>query len=411
MLLTLVVALMVALTASSLAPSFAGHDHLKNRRHHVNTHLRSANHNLDESSAALVFATKALQRAQGRLDTARSKLAATRGQLAAAVERDRQMQAALTEAEGRLNAAEAALAEGRRRVKQAEDRLAAFVVNSYQYGSPTLTSLSALLDGGSSSDLSERMSMLDSVAGAQSANVDQLNAAKTLLTIRAQQVADVRDEVATRRAAAAQNLQLKQRLETAAQQQARAVRSLVDDRRAAEVRAERAKQRDLRQIRTLHRERVRISTMLTRLAQRQQGRNLHVPNTGGFLSMPVTNTHITSPYGMRLHPILKIWELHDGTDLAAACGTPVYAAAAGTVVSEYYNVGYGKRVLINHGKVNGVSLATSYNHLSRFVVPAGAQVKRGQLIAYSGTTGYSTGCHLHFMVYVNGATVNPVTWL
>jgi murein DD-endopeptidase MepM/ murein hydrolase activator NlpD len=59
----------------------------------------------------------------------------------------------------------------------------------------------------------------------------------------------------------------------------------------------------------------------------------------------------------------------------------------------------------------GVSVVTTYNHLSRFVVSAGAKVKRGQTIAYSGSTGYSTGCHLHFMVLANGSTVNPVGWL
>ena len=80
-------------------------------------------------------------------------------------------------------------------------------------------------------------------------------------------------------------------------------------------------------------------------------------------------------------------------------------------MSAYYNAGYGNRVIIDHGFVRGVSLSTSYNHLTSFVARPGEHVSRGQLIAYSGTTGYSTGCHLHFMVYVNGATVDPMTWL
>jgi murein DD-endopeptidase MepM/ murein hydrolase activator NlpD len=114
---------------------------------------------------------------------------------------------------------------------------------------------------------------------------------------------------------------------------------------------------------------------------------------------------------MRMHPILHVYKLHDGTDFGAACGTPVYASAAGTIVSAYYNAGYGNRVVMNHGIVNGVSLSTSYNHLTSYVAGVGEHVARGQLIAYSGTTGYSTGCHLHFMVYVNGATVDPMGWL
>ena len=67
--------------------------------------------------------------------------------------------------------------------------------------------------------------------------------------------------------------------------------------------------------------------------------------------------------------------------------------------------------MVDHGAINGQSLMTSYSHLSRFAVGRGQQVTKGQLIAYAGTTGYSTGCHLHFMVYVNGAVSNPMNWL
>jgi murein DD-endopeptidase MepM/ murein hydrolase activator NlpD len=112
-----------------------------------------------------------------------------------------------------------------------------------------------------------------------------------------------------------------------------------------------------------------------------------------------------------MHPILHVWKLHDGTDFGAACGSPVHAAAAGTITAEYFNVGYGNRVMMNNGHVDGIDLGTSYNHLSGFAARVGQHVARGQLIAYSGMTGYATGCHIHFMVYVGGATVDPMTWL
>jgi murein DD-endopeptidase MepM/ murein hydrolase activator NlpD len=120
---------------------------------------------------------------------------------------------------------------------------------------------------------------------------------------------------------------------------------------------------------------------------------------------------ITSPFGMRFHPILHVWKLHDGTDFGIACGTQVRAARSGTVESTYFNAGYGNRVIISHGWLDGASMATSYNHLTRWIVHPGQHVKAGQLIAYSGTTGYSTGCHLHFMVYRNGTAVNPINYL
>jgi murein DD-endopeptidase MepM/ murein hydrolase activator NlpD len=109
---------------------------------------------------------------------------------------------------------------------------------------------------------------------------------------------------------------------------------------------------------------------------------------------------------MRLHPILHIWKLHDGTDFGAGCGTPIRAAASGTVTEAYYNGGYGNRLFIDHG-----ALTTSYNHMSGYAVRVGQHVTQGQVIGYVGNTGYSTGCHLHFMLWVNGTMVNPANYL
>jgi murein DD-endopeptidase MepM/ murein hydrolase activator NlpD len=114
---------------------------------------------------------------------------------------------------------------------------------------------------------------------------------------------------------------------------------------------------------------------------------------------------------MRLHPILGYRKLHDGTDFGVGCGTPIYASAAGTVAWATYRGGYGNQVLLDHGLYGGAPLATSYSHLSSFSVSAGQSVSRGQRIGYVGSTGYSTGCHLHWMVYRDGATVNPVAFL
>ena len=105
-----------------------------------------------------------------------------------------------------------------------------------------------------------------------------------------------------------------------------------------------------------------------------------------------------------------MWKLHNGIDFGVPCGTPVIAAADGTVISAGYGGGNGNRIVIDHGIVSGVGLASTYNHLSAFVVKSG-KVKRGQLIAFSGTTGHSTGCHLHFETLENGQFVNPMKWL
>ncbi|WP_062519928.1 M23 family metallopeptidase [Demequina silvatica] len=131
--------------------------------------------------------------------------------------------------------------------------------------------------------------------------------------------------------------------------------------------------------------------------------------TKGALAWPVPSHYITSSYGMRFHPILLYWRLHAGTDMRAYCGTPVYAAREGRVQWATYQLGLGNSVLIDHGYVGGKSLMSSYNHLTSFAVSGGQYVTQGQLVGYAGNTGTSAACHLHFEVYVNGDTVDPMT--
>jgi hypothetical protein len=127
--------------------------------------------------------------------------------------------------------------------------------------------------------------------------------------------------------------------------------------------------------------------------------------SSGFIK-PVHGA-MSSPFGVRFHPILHVWKLHTGTDLAAACGTPVKAAKAGTVTAAGGATGYGNRVIVDHGG----GLVTTYNHLTSYAATVGLAVQQGQIIGYVGSTGWSTGCHLHFEVKVNGAFVDPAPYL
>lgn len=115
----------------------------------------------------------------------------------------------------------------------------------------------------------------------------------------------------------------------------------------------------------------------------------------------------TSAFGPRYHPILHIWKLHSGQDFGAPCGAPVWAAKAGTVLKSGPAGGNGTQVAIDHG--NG--LVTTYNHLSAYAAKPGMPVAQGQVIGLVGTTGLSTGCHLHFEVILNGAFVDPAPYL
>lgn len=122
------------------------------------------------------------------------------------------------------------------------------------------------------------------------------------------------------------------------------------------------------------------------------------------LAWPVS-ARITSSFGMRRHPILGYARMHKGMDFGARWGSPIVASADGVVARAGWAGGYGQQVRINHAS----GIATSYSHMSRMVVSPGSAVRQGQVIGYVGTTGLSTGAHLHYETYRNGVAVNPLS--
>ena len=122
-----------------------------------------------------------------------------------------------------------------------------------------------------------------------------------------------------------------------------------------------------------------------------------------LLRTPLETVRITSSFGMREHPILGYTRMHMGIDFGAPVGTPVYAAGDGVVEKAAWAGGYGRWLQIKHAG----GLATGYGHLSRWAVKQGEHVHQGQVVAYVGSTGLSTGPHLHFEIMVNGKKVNP----
>jgi len=120
---------------------------------------------------------------------------------------------------------------------------------------------------------------------------------------------------------------------------------------------------------------------------------------------PIKNMYnVISGFGMRIHPILKTLRRHNGVDITAPHGTPIYATADGVVSSKQAPSGYGINIMIDHG----YSYETLYAHMSKKTVRPGQKVKRGELIGYVGNTGFSVGSHLHYEVWKNGTPVNPV---
>ena len=130
-------------------------------------------------------------------------------------------------------------------------------------------------------------------------------------------------------------------------------------------------------------------------------------SASGFVFPMAYATKITDAYGYRIHPLSGTKKWHNGVDFAAGEGTAIYATKAGTVTSATYNEAYGYMVTINHG--DGYS--SLYGHMTNYIVSVGDTVSAGQTIGYVGSTGWSTGPHLHFTIYYNGSDVNPLNYV
>lgn len=126
---------------------------------------------------------------------------------------------------------------------------------------------------------------------------------------------------------------------------------------------------------------------------------------------PVVGGTFSSPFGWRTNPVTGASELHSGQDIAIGCGTPILAPQDGTVVYQGYMGSGGNALRIEHGKYNGKDIVSGYYHAESYTVSVGDKVTRGQVVGYVGTTGTSTGCHLHYMIFEDGTNVNPVPYI
>jgi murein DD-endopeptidase MepM/ murein hydrolase activator NlpD len=319
--------------------------------------------------------------AQGRLDTANDALAKVDGQVAAA-------EAQLTEANTALSAS----------LRSLNTRAIAAYVDQ-----PEFHLLDALLKARTFRDVDAAKGYLDTLIETEADTVDAVKIAKAerqtareALNDTRKQAADARDVVAQQVDAvkSARQAQDAVRQEVAAQEAKRL--ALVNQAKSRKAAFQ-------KQVNALQAESNSISSLLRGV---QKGQPI-APSGHGILAIPIPGAPITSTFGMRFDPILETNSMHTGVDFGAAMGTPIHAAADGVVVFAGVRGGYGNCTIIDHGN----SLATLYGHQSVIGVSVGQKVKKGQVIGKVGSTGMSTGPHLHFEVRVNGNPVNPLLYL
>ena len=268
-----------------------------------------------------------------------------------------------------------------------------------------LTYWQVIFQANSFTDLLDRITMVEEINAADRRRIEQMRIASDIVTAtqmnletEKQDLEAVRIQLAEDEALLAQRREASDKLLVELEKKAEEFQILLAE---SEVLQEElmqeiaAKEAELKE--------AKYDEELKRLAM--QGEN---PPSNATWITPVSGARLTSPFGQRLHPVLKVYRMHNGIDLAIAQGTPIYATRAGKVTRTAYQAGgAGNYVSINH--LDG--FASIYMHMTHYVVKEGQTVSAGQLIGYVGSTGISTGPHLHFGVSYAGTYVNPLAYI
>jgi murein DD-endopeptidase MepM/ murein hydrolase activator NlpD len=317
---------------------------------------------------------------------------------------------------GRLAKLESDLAAHRARLARLEDRLRELAATIHRltqqhaiaqrrleerlvelYETSEASELEILLQAQSFSDLLEQLDYFRAIGEHDKEIADEIKRVQEETRVAKQETAAVRTEVAEATAILAKKTEEERAARAAllARQAALAAARNAKETLLADVRSQRHK--DAEDLEKMQAASAAIAEQLQNSGS-SSGAGGAAPSASGFI-WPVSGP-ITSGFGWR-------WgRMHEGIDIGAACGTPIRAAASGTVVYAGWMDGYGNIIVIDHGG----GMATAYGHQSALYV-GGGSVSQGQTIGAVGSTGHSTGCHLHFEVRVNGTPVNPLNYL
>jgi murein DD-endopeptidase MepM/ murein hydrolase activator NlpD len=373
----------------------------------IQADLKKTGADLEGATQRAADAVARYQAAVVALPAAEDRVAEARGTVVAATTQAATAQRKAAQVTEARQAAEAVVVEKSAQVTQARDRLSSFAAAAYT-GS-AVAELNMILEVRSPDEMVQRVGYLQRITENQRAAIDRARAARLAARSAANQA-----ELARRAAVDAQQAAQDRLAEAqAAQREAAAAEAglvtLAAERKAASDQADSERDAVLQRYREQREESDRIAARLREWEAAQHNRG-PVLQAGAKLLTPVRGWK-SSDFGMRYDPYYHVWQLHAGVDLAADGGTPIYAAADGVVSYADWAGGYGNYTCLRHGRYHGETMSTCYGHQSRIVVSPGQRVRAGQLIGRVGTTGASTGNHLHFEVRLDGRPVNPLPYL
>ena len=397
----------LGLLAGSGAPATADNN-LQDQRSKVRKAMAQTKSDIKQAKDDVEEASASLEESEQKLAKARQELSYVKGKLKQAREKDAAVARKLKQAEADLVAAEAAVVQGEADLEAQKALIATIVTSTYQQQN-NLVELKVLLDSSSVQEISDRAQFTENVFGSIAQEMKrleelqlQLEAAKAA---REQKRAEVAEQ---RRQSKALVAEIKELADDAAAREARVKRLVAENTRLRDT-ALGELEATREQYEKLEKQEAKITKKI--LAEIAKSKHLKV-NSKGFIR-PI-KAKPGSPFGMRYHPILHYKRMHWDLDFGAKCGTPLYAMADGKVaqvLKASQSNGLGNWTVINYGKYKGSNIASGYAHQSRIVVKAGQAVTQGQIVGYVGSTGLSTGCHLHLQIYKNGVRVNPASYI
>jgi murein DD-endopeptidase MepM/ murein hydrolase activator NlpD len=393
-------AICTAVITSSPAPVSADPQDDKERVDRASARTHAALEVADERARA---AAVAYTRVNGQLPAARRRLAVVQGQLAGAQVAARAAERAARKAEARRAVAANALNRARAVVDAARERIGKFARDAYR--GRDIERANALLGGIAPTDFVTALEYLDQVSQRQREALEAATAARLVAKEKEAVAAANAQAAAAARKRARDAVVAAQRSAAQARAAATALAALSQQRQRALRATRRERAGILRRYQELRAESARIAAEIRGI---RGGPPVLLP--GGVLPMPAQGWK-SSDFGMRFDPYYHVWQLHAGVDIAAGGGAPIRVVLGGRVLRAGWNGGYGNYTCVYHGIYKGRSLSTCYAHQSQILVRVGEWVSRGELIGRVGTTGASTGTHLHFEVRLNGNPVNPLPYL
>ena len=395
------VAVLLLGLVGGLGPS-AHAENLKDARDKVRKALVQAKKDVSSNKEAVSSAEDKLQASESALDKARSELAYAKKRLAQAKAQDAGVAADLETAQAAFDEAAAAVLKAQADVEAQRSLVGAAVRTAYQRHTD-LQGLSLVFGSETAEQLSQRVQWANTIFDSSTSQLDRLSELQADLEAARSVSADAEAALTDKKDASAAHVAEVAALTQEITDRKAALKGLVAENAKLKAKAQDELEASKAQYAALEKQEARITAKLRRSYYK-------IVNKGGFIK-PV-NAPAGSPFGMRLHPILHYWRMHWGTDFGASCGAPIRAMANGKVVQAGWTTyGFGNWTVISYGKMFGAQLASGYAHQSRIVVKVGQKVKQGQIVGYVGTTGLSTGCHLHLQIYRNGVRVNPMRYL